>query len=221
MSAHPNDESSAAKPLHFIDWTAVKVQPFGLRAVARLSGRAFVGPTVNRDEEWMDTSINFAVHVFIAVVKLQFFPEWMRPVAQYFVSELRQIQRDITRARKLLQPVMEERLRDMEFPGYERPDDLCQWLLDALPEDEKRDFQSQVELQLVLSAASIHTTSNLVADCIFDLAAYPHIQQELREEVMEVLDGEAAWARKDSMARLKKMDSFMKEVQRLAGNVSK
>ncbi len=145
----------------------------------------------------------------------------MRSVAQPFVSELRQIQRDITRARKLLQPIMEERLRDMECPGYERPDDLCQWLLDALPEDEKRDYQSQVELQLVLSAASIHTTSNLVADCIFDRAAHPDMQEELRQAVKDVLDSGAAWNRKDSMTRLKKMDSFIKEVQRLAGNVSK
>lgn len=169
----------------------------------------------------MDTSINFAVHVFLAVVKLQFFPEWTRPVAQYFVSELRQIQRDIVQAKGLLQPVMEERLRDMGTPGYEGPDDLCQWLLDALPDGEKRDYQQQVELQLVLSAASIHTTNNLLVDCIFDLATYQDVQDELREEAMAVLTDDAAWARKDSMVRLKKLDSFIKEVQRFAGNVSK
>ena len=169
----------------------------------------------------MDTSINFAIHVFIAVVKLQFFPDWLRPVAQYFVSELRLIKRDIARGLAMLQPIMEERLRDMETPGYEGPDDLCQWVLDALPENEKRDYQAQVELQLVLSAASIHTTNNLLADCFFDLAAYTDIQAELRQEVMDVLDGDEAWSRKDSMARLKKMDSFIKEVQRLSGNISK
>jgi len=168
----------------------------------------------------MNTSINFAVHVFIAVVKLQFFPEWMRPAAQYLVTELKQIRKDIDSATAMLRPIIEERLRDMEFPGYEAPDDLCQWLLDALPESEKRDYQSQVELQLVLSAASIHTTNNLLADCFFDLAAYPHIQEELREEAMAVLADDSAWMRKDSMTRLKKMDSFIKEVQRLAGNVS-
>ena len=203
------------------DWTPVKLHPFGLRAIARLSGRAFVGSSINRKEEWMDTSINFAMHVFMAVVKLQFIPAWLRPLGQYFVSDLRRIRADIARAKAMLQPIMEERLRDMDIPGYEKPDDLIQWLLDTLPVAERHDYTAQTELQLVLSAASIHTTNNLLVDCMFDLAAYPAVQKELRAEALSVLDSEAAWARKDSMVRLKKMDSFIKEVQRFSGNISK
>ncbi|ERT02313.1 cytochrome P450 [Sporothrix schenckii 1099-18] len=202
------------------DWTPVKVHPFGLRAIARLSGRAFVGTSINRKEEWMDTSINFAMHVFMAVVKLQFIPAWLRPIGQFFVSDLRRIRDDIARAKAMLQPIMEERLRDMDIPGYEKPDDLIQWLLDTLPAAERRDFRAQTELQLVLSAASIHTTNNLLADCMFDLAAYPDVQRELREEALTVLHSDEAWARKDSMVRLKKMDSFIKEVQRFSGNIT-
>ncbi|OAA56972.1 cytochrome p450 monooxygenase [Niveomyces insectorum RCEF 264] len=204
------------------DWTPVKVHPFGLRAIARLSGRAFVGSSINRKEEWMDTSINFAMHVFMAVVKLQFIPGWLRPLGQYFVSDLRRIRADIARARAMLQPIVEERLRDMDTPGYDadKPDDLIQWLLDTLPPSERRDYQAQTELQLVLSAASIHTTNNLLADCMFDLATYPAVQEELRAEALAVLCSEAAWARKDSMVRLKKMDSFIKEVQRFSGNIT-
>lgn len=203
------------------DWTAVKVQPFALRAIARTSGRAFVGPSINRSEPWMDTSINFAIHVFVAVVKLQFFPAWLRPIGRFFVSDLKQIQKDIARAQDILQPQIEERLRDMEIPGYQGPDDLIQWLLDTLPEKGRTDFRAQTELQLILSAASIHTTNNLLVDCIYDLATDPEIQDELRQEAINVLEGEDnGWARKDSMAKLKKMDSFMKEVQRISGNVT-
>ncbi|KAL9572698.1 hypothetical protein ACKAV7_003168 [Fusarium commune] len=120
------------------DWTPVKWQPFSLRAVARLSGRAFVGPSINRDEKWMDTSINFAVHVFTACVKLQFIPEWARPVGQHLVSELRQIRKDIKIAKEMLKPILEERLHDMEFSnGEDAPDDMIQWLIEALPEDER------------------------------------------------------------------------------------
>ncbi|EPE09695.1 ent-kaurene oxidase [Ophiostoma piceae UAMH 11346] len=202
------------------DWTPVKLHPFGLRAIARLSGRAFVGSSINRKEEWMDTSINFAMHVFMAVVKLQFIPAWLRPIGQYFVSDLRRIRADIARAKAMLQPIMEERLRDMDIPGYEKPDDLIQWLLDTLPASELHDYTAQTELQLVLSAASIHTTNNLLVDCMFDLAAYPDVQKELREEALSILNSEQAWARKDSMVRLKKMDSFIKEVQRFSGNIT-
>lgn len=170
----------------------------------------------------MDTSINFAIHVFIAVVKLQFFPAWSRPVAQHLVSELRQIRRDVDIATATLRPVIEERLRDMEMPGFkEGPDDLIQWLAEALPEKEKTDYEAQAHIQLILAAASIHTTNNLVTDCIFDLAAHPEVQEMLREEAYQVLVVEDGWSRKESMAKLKKLDSFMKEVQRLAGNISK
>lgn len=205
------------------DWTPVKLQPFTLRAIARMTGYAFVGPALNRNEKWMDTSTNYAVHVFLAAVKLQFFPDWMRPVAQYLVSDLRQIDRDIAQAKGMLQPIIEERMRDMECPGYEenKPDDFVQWLLESLSEEDKKDAQLQTELQLILSAAAIHTTTNLAAECLFDLAARPELQEVLREEASEVLEKDGGWAKKESMARLKKMDSFIKEVQRLEGNVSK
>lgn len=203
------------------DWTPVKWQPFSLRAVARMSGRAFVGPSISRDEKWMDTTINFAIHVFTAVVKLQLFPEWARPLGQHFVSELGQIRNDIKTAKEMLQPILEERLRDMDMPGCEdAPDDMIQWLIEGLPEEEKADVTVQAELQLILAAASIHSTNNLLCECLCDLAAYPEVQEELREEAYRILEVEQGWGRKENMAKLKKMDSFMREVQRLRGNIS-
>ncbi|KAI2470821.1 ent-kaurene oxidase [Annulohypoxylon bovei var. microspora] len=202
------------------DWTPFKIQPFMIRTISRLSGRIFVGPALNRMEEWMDVSINFAVTAFIAVIKLQFFPPWMRPVAQYLVSELSTIGKDLEKAQAMLTPIIEERIRDAETPGYEKPDDFVQWLLDALPEDQKRDFYIQGKVQLLLSAASIHTTSNLTTDCIYDLAVHQDMQEILREEAREVLEDDEAWGKKDSMSRLTKLDSFIKESQRLSGNVT-
>ncbi|KAF3062287.1 Ent-kaurene oxidase [Daldinia childiae] len=202
------------------EWTPFKIQPFMIRTIARLSGRIFVGPLLNRTEEWMDVSINFAITAFIAVIKLQFFPPWMRPAAQYLVSELRTIRKDLGRAQAMLTPVIEERIRDAETPGYDKPDDFVQWLQDALPEDQKTDFYIQAKIQLLLSAASIHTTSNLTTDCIYDLAVHQDMQEILREEACEVLNDDEAWERKDSMGKLKKLDSFIKESQRLSGNVT-
>ncbi|KAI2781765.1 ent-kaurene oxidase [Daldinia loculata] len=202
------------------EWTPFKIQPFMVRTIARLSGRVFVGPLLNRTEEWMDVSINFAITAFIAVIKLQFFPPWMRPAAQYLVSELRTIRRDLERAQAMLTPIIEERIRDAETPGYDKPDDFVQWLQDALPEDQKTDFYIQSKIQLLLSAASIHTTSNLTTDCIYDLAVHQDMQEILRKEAREVLNDEEAWERKDSMGKLKKLDSFIKESQRLSGNVT-
>lgn len=204
------------------EWTPMAIQPFILRAVSRLSGCVFVGAELGRTEEWMDLSSNYAVRAFIAVIKLQFFPTWLRPVASFLVSELRQIDRDVAKAQSLLTPIINQRLQDEELdPSGERPDDFVQWLLDALPEEDKRDYHAQAKLHLILCAAAIHTTSNLATDCIYDLATYPEHQEILREEAKEILEQDGGWAKKESMAKLKKMDSFIKESQRLAGNVSK
>jgi len=203
------------------EWTGVKFQSFALRAVARMSGRAFVGPDLNRLEDWMDTSINFAIHVFVAVVKLQLIPEWLRPVGQYFVSEIGKINRDLTRAENMLRPIVVERLRGLDTASSEKPpDDFVQWLLEALPEHEKSDVRTLAHIQLILAAASIHTTTNLVTECMFDLAAHPDVQQLLREEASHVLERDNGWDKKESMSKLKKMDSFIKEVQRTNGNIS-
>ncbi|KAI1753362.1 cytochrome P450 [Xylaria castorea] len=205
------------------DWTPLKIQPFMVRAVSRLSGRAFVGSALSRSEEWMSVSINFAVTAFIAVTKLQFFPPWMRPVAQYLVSELRTIRKDLAKAQAMLEPLIEERLTASaeDMSGSEKPDDFIQWLSDALPDEEKRNYFIQAKMQLLLSASSIHTTSNLTTDCIYDLAVHQEMQEILRDEAIEVFEREEdAWERKDSIAKLKKMDSFIKESQRLSGNVT-
>ncbi len=274
-----------------------------MRTVARLSGCAFAGQALARTEGWMDTSVNYATTVFIAAIKLQFFPKWMRPVAQYLIPDLYEIPRMVAKARAMLVPLVEERLRDDDDDddhyddddyeeyddddddgdndGYRRdgdrekeqggmrarrrrrarksrdkkkPDDFVQWLLDVLPDDQKRQAGVQAHLQLILSAASIHTTSNLVTDCIYDLATHQDMQEELRREAEEVLlvDGEEreeadedyesgcyssgstsssrstgsgggggrGWFGRDSLAGLRKMDSFMRESQRLHGNVT-
>jgi cytochrome P450 len=205
-----------------LDWTPFRIQPFMVRAVSRLSGRAFVGSALSRSEEWMNVSVNFAITAFIAVTKLQFFPPWMRPVAQYLVSELKTIRKDLAKAQAMLEPLIEERLSNSDTAGAENPDDFIQWLSDALPDEEKRNYFIQAKMQLLLSASSIHTTSNLTTDCIYDLAVHQEMQDVLREEAIEVFGGgEDAWERKDSIAKLKKMDSFIKESQRLSGNVSK
>ncbi|KAI1332107.1 cytochrome P450 [Xylariaceae sp. FL0255] len=204
------------------DWKPIKLQPFMVRTVSRLSGRAFVGPTLCRSEEWMNVSINFAITAFIAVVKLQFFSPWMRPMAQFLVGELRTIRKDLAKAQKMLQPTIEDRLAKAEqSTDYEKPDDFIQWLSDALPDNEKRNYYIQAKVQLLLSASSIHTTSNLTTDCIYDLAVHQDMQEVLREEALEAFgtDG-SGWEEKDSIPKLKKMDSFIKESQRLSGNTT-
>ena len=70
------------------------------------------------------------------------------------------------------------------------------------------------------SAASIHTTSSLLTDCVLDLAAHADTQDTLHEGVKTIPDVEGRWDGKDMINEDGKVDSFIKESQRLAGNPS-
>ena len=68
--------------------------------------------------------------------------------------------------------------------------------------------------QLRLSVASIHTTSNLLTNVVYDLAAYPEHIQPLRDEIKAIVE-EDGILKKAGLAKMKLMDSVLKESQRL------
>ncbi|KAL3955164.1 hypothetical protein ACCO45_010727 [Purpureocillium lilacinum] len=176
------------------DWTPVKWHPFALRTISRLSARAFVGPELCRDKRWLDTT--------------------------YLVSDIGKIHRDIQNAKDMIRPILEQRVRDQDSTACEGPpNDVLQWFMEGMAEGEKADLAAHVELQLVIAAASIHTTNGVVCECMYDLAADVALQEELREEARQVLEEGDGWRHKESMAMLKKLDSFMREVHRLHGNI--
>lgn len=86
-----------------------------------------------------------------------------------------------------------------------------------MPKGDKKDYHFQAVSALAYNAASIHTTSQLVTNSFYDLAARPEYIEILREEAKHVLNESGGEWPLDDMAKLKKMDSFMKEVQRHQG----
>jgi cytochrome P450 len=71
--------------------------------------------------------------------------------------------------------------------------------------------------------AAIHTTSMATTAAIFDLCAHPEYIQPLRDEIQQVIDEDGQDVddngflklKKSSMPKLWRMDSFLKESQRL------
>ena len=62
-------------------------------------------------------------------------------------------------------------------------------------------------MQLALSTAAIHTTTDLLTQTILDLCGREDLIQELRKEIIEVL-GADGWD-KSTMYKLKLMDSVI------------
>lgn len=92
---------------------------------------------------------------------------------------------------------------------------MLQWFEDASEGADARP-ERIVDRQLGMSFAAIHTTTNHLTNVIYDLAArWEDYGSALRAEVEEVLAETNDTWKKTTLTKLSKMDSFMKESQRM------
>jgi len=90
---------------------------------------------------------------------------------------------------------------------------MLTWLMDAAPSEEQSTY-SLARRILGVNFAAIHTTSLTFTHALYQLAARPECVNALREEVESIVQVQG-WT-KDSMQKLDRVDSFLKESQRLS-----
>lgn len=175
------------------------------RTVARASSRMFGGKHLSRHEAWTDAMIAFTNDSFLAAQRLKDFPAFVRPIAQYFVPDLKKVFDHFALAERLIVPVYEERARTGK-----KEIDLLQWMTDNA---EGRSNANLSAINLHVAFAAIHTSAIAVTHIIYDLCAYPEYWKPIREEIADALaEGPPA---KKTLLKMKKLDSFMRESQRL------
>jgi len=197
-------------------WTSINLHEKLLRIVSQASARIFVGPPLNRDSKWLECTEKFATDAMIGGERLKLWRPFLRPLAQYFIPELRSVRADHAEAYRLLRPVLEARTNAAKKDGYEKPNDMLQWIQDrvATNQDVSIDFKEIAKIQVLTATAAIHTTRLAIIHAIFDLAARPEYIEPLREELKDVLEKTDGTITKQSLTQLRKLDSFMKESQR-------
>lgn len=62
----------------------------------------------------------------------------------------------------MLEPLVNNRLRDMENPKFVKPEDMLQWLIDN-SKGRGNDVPFQANEHLVVNIAAIHTTGGQVS----------------------------------------------------------
>jgi cytochrome P450 len=141
---------------------------------------------------------------------------------QFFIPELRDVWRCNRRAQDLLAPIIARRLA-LEKTGdlKKKPVDSMEWIRDdASDPKDKNDPHLHAILQLILSALSVNTTSQLLTNCIFNLANWPEYVPLIREEIETTLKEVGGEWTIDSMIKLEKLDSFIKETLRHSGHLT-
>lgn len=198
-------------------WANLEIYHVLHQIVGRASARVFVGPDLCRDERWLHTAEGYTNNVFITIVALRLLPMWAKPIANLCLPSSWKIYYHWWRARMQLLPVIAQRqtenISHMQWQN-EGLSDFLQMLMDEAGTGPDSDPVSIAKRVLSLTLASNHTTTMALVETLYDLCAHPEYIPELREEVAEAIATEGGW-QKTTLTRMRKLDSFMKESQRL------
>lgn len=106
-------------------------------------------------------------------------------------------------------PVLERRRREKASGNYVPYNDAIEWF-EMAANGQKYD---PVLMQLLLSAAAIHTSTDLLSQTIGDLAQNQDFIDPLRKEIAQCLS-DGGW-KKTTLYQMKLLDSCVKESQRM------
>ncbi|KAF7325009.1 Cytochrome P450 [Mycena kentingensis (nom. inval.)] len=201
------------------EWVTIPVKTTIQHAICRTTNRLFVGLPLCRNQDYLDTNFEFATSVVIAAQLLNIMPAFMRPFTRRIVGPfVAPLPRYLRRSEAHLTKLVAERVhleeeRGNNYPG--RANDLISWLLDVA-EGEERTVPFLVQRVLNINLAAIHTSSTAFGNALIDLAVFPDSVDELREEAENIILEHGS--SKDSVAKMHKIDSFLRESQRFTGN---
>ncbi|KAK2025270.1 cytochrome P450 [Colletotrichum zoysiae] len=196
-------------------WSEVNIMEKVMRTVAIVSGRIFIGPELCHDEAYLNVSINYTIDLMAAIQAVAAIPPYLRPFLAARRPEVKKVQHRIAEADEFLKPVIEaRRKRATENPDYQKPDDMLQWMMDLQHKYGQKKDKELARYQLAVSAAAIHTTTAMITNALYTLAAIPEFVSVLREDVQEALAKSNGVFTSSAMQNMKKMDSFLKECLR-------
>ncbi|KAK2687474.1 Cytochrome P450 monooygenase 3 [Fusarium oxysporum] len=208
------------------NWTSVPLYKMMLRTVALLSGRAFVGLPLCRDQAWLQASIGYTVDCISIRDQLHTWSPILRPLIGPFLPSVRSVRRHLRFAATIMAPLISQALQEdgkqrqkgaLPTDQTESRGTFISWLLRHLPEELRTPEQVGLD-QMLVSFAAIHTTTMALTKVIWELAKRPEYIEPLRAEMHDVFGPEvstrAICINKDALSRLQKLDSFIREVQR-------
>ena len=217
VSLAPTKQSWYSGSTHTVKgWHETTLKSALLDIVARLSSRVFLGDQVCRDPDWLRITKGYAVNFFFAAAELRMFPKPIRPYIYRFVPRCKELMAQFEESQRIILPVVLKR-REVRKKALEAGEPMPNFndALDWIEQEaQARGTQyNPAPFQLSLSMAAIHTTTDLLEQCLINLAEHPQFIQPIRDEVVEVLKAEG-W-QKTSLYKMKRLDSAIKESQRL------
>ncbi|KAF8876321.1 cytochrome P450 [Infundibulicybe gibba] len=200
-------------------WTSIpSVLSTFTQIVCRAMNRSFVGVPLCRNQDYCDINIQFTTHATLGAAFIGLFPNFLKPLAGGAFTRISGLR---TRVLPHLRPLIEERRKHMEEYGTASDGEnanMIGWLMDAAPPGLTQTTESLALRMLNVNFMAIHTTSGTFTHALFHLAARPQYAALIREELeANIHTGSRDIWGKDNLEKCWKLDSFLRESQRLNG----
>ncbi|KAL8377290.1 hypothetical protein RB595_008126 [Gaeumannomyces hyphopodioides] len=221
-------------------WREVRVYDTALDVISRLSVRALVGEELCRNDEFLSCARRFDKNVVVSAAVLNLLPGFLKPVFAPIVTAYdKMLYRKFA---KHVMPIIQERLSESDGKqshcGPRQRNDYFEWAIShAKAHWDPAELSPDVIAGRLacLCFAAIQSSVISLTNALFDLAASPAHSAEwfdaMREEVLQQQQQQQdettaaaaapAWASKAALARLRHVDSALRESMRLSGFVAR
>lgn len=180
--------------------------------IARINSRVLVGQPLCRDEEWLQVAQGYPQDSVAVATNLRQYLPLLRPLVFPFLKSAKRLKWEYAVAHRKLAPLIADRKAASQQD--KKPRDILQWMVDlGTGNDQKNDII--IRKVMFLTMAGFHAPTATAVHVLYDLCANPEYFQPLREEIQKELAVENGQWTLGLLHRLRKLDSVIKESQRL------
>lgn len=195
------------------------------RIVPSITNRMMVGPTICREQKYLDAVLSFTKDVIRTQLVMLLCPKAIHPFLgrllgltstyHYWISS------------RFTLPLIKKRFEEIhkkdsghpDYQAWKEPQDYITWSYRTAQAEGRFDEMQPVRVAeriLPLNFAAIHTTTITAYETLANiLSEDPSVLEDLREEVHRVHREEGGWT-KQGFSRMHRLDSAMRESQRVA-----
>ena len=148
-------------PKHCEDWANIVMYESVVNIVAMMSSRVFVGLPLSRNEEWLEPMRRYLIDAIYAEAELWKLPQWSLPITAHFNPIVKKTMGYRNTIRRLISPLVKQRLHEMKQTDFQKPNDILQTLIEY--EDiQKKDLEYYTDAFSNFALASMQNTSQAV-----------------------------------------------------------
>ncbi|RYO83042.1 hypothetical protein DL762_006318 [Monosporascus cannonballus] len=188
-----------------------KLYPMMKKVVVVANAHAIFGEELGKNEEFLDTALNFVDQTVYGAEPLRLLPKFLVPIFGRIMASQFSCDKKMF---GIMLPVVEQRFleRDQKRIGHKVPhhDDCLQWIMETSPKKNPWSPMRVIWELMAIWFGSVHSLSVTSSNAIYDLCLQPEYLQPLRDEINAHYDGFL-----QSGSGLPLLDSFLKESARL------